>query len=148
MNPDLDPTRDEARQQLAAASQAPVASRHDRAIHAGATALLGPALGGVMLAMHHLSGFPRVAVSLGSWGLLIFAMTWVERRANASPLRAGRWARIGFGCSFLLSLVAVLPFLNQRAQEGQVTWPDLLAGMALVALPCLLAAARIWTDRR
>lgn len=101
-----------------------------------------------MMGMHFLSGATEIIVAIAAWGALLFAMTWAERKANATPLGAGRWSRIGFGCSFILSLVVVLPFLNQRSQDGPVEWYLLLGGAALIAVPCLLAAARIAWMRR
>lgn len=119
----------------------------DRALYATAAAGSGVGIGASLIVAFQAGGRPGAVVSVLIWLLLLGALLWIEKTAGTAPEQFRRWARIGFGTSILLYLFAAMPWLNAREDEGAVGWGLPVAAGVVVAVPCLIAAAQIWTRR-
>jgi hypothetical protein len=134
-------TPEQAREQLAA--DRTLASPRDRRVHAIGTAVLGVSTAGVLAAQNLFSGAAQLVLSAVFVAVCLGDVVWVERVARTVPRRAKLWARLGIGASLVLSLGVVLPWLNLQAQTEPNTWPMVLAGALVAALPSLVAAGAI-----
>ncbi|WP_156822441.1 hypothetical protein [Demetria terragena] len=141
-------TSDEAREQLEAAARPSVTTPRDRGLYAGGMVVFGFVLGASAIVLQRLDGMASSLAAAAIWGLALATLYRVEKEATTAPLRAKRWAHIGFGSSFALNLLAVTPWLNTQAKDAPVSWPVLLLAALVISIPCLIAAARIWWVRR
>lgn len=141
-------TPEQAREQLAASRPRALSSARDRRVHAVGTAVLGLAIGLFMASRNLLSETGLVVVAVVFFVAWMVGLAWVERIARTVPRGARRWSRVGIGGSFVLALAAVLPWLNLQAQSAPNTWPMVLLGALVAAIPSLLAAAVIAGGRK
>ncbi len=142
------PTAQQARAQLATAQGRSLTSAHDRRVHAAGTAIVGMTIAVYATAQTIVSGAGNVVLSVAFFALILGQGWWVERAARTVPRRSKTISRVGIITSFVLGLVAVLPWLNLAAQTSPVTWAMALSGAAVAAVPALLAAAVIAVRRR
>lgn len=136
-------TPDQAREQLARSATRSLRSGRDRRIHAAGTAVTGITGGLFMASQNVVTGASRVVLSGVVLAVYLAGVFWVERAARIVPRHARLWSRLGIGGSLVLALGLVLPWLNLRAQTEPNTWPMVLAGALLAALPSLVAAAAV-----
>lgn len=140
-------TPEQAREQLQH-RHTPLTSPRDRRVHAATTATFGVAIGATM-ALQNLLGPGNNALRAAGFIIVwLGAATWAERAARTVPRRTKLASRLGIGGSMLVSLTIVLPWLNYSAQTEPNTWPMVLAGTAIIALPCWVAAGYIAKARR
>lgn len=137
------PTPQQARDQLGATQARPLASTRDRRVHAVGTAVVGVTIAVLFTASTVVSGVGGVVLCAGFTVVVLIQGWWVERAARTVPRRSRAISRAGIGTSFVLALVAVVPWLNLAAQSAPTTWPMVWAGAGVVAVPALLAAAVI-----
>lgn len=130
--------RAEAARILAEAERRPsVSSPHDVRVFAGFAA-----------AISLLMGIGTVAIMFSNWALvpyvllLFVAIFWQRRAINASPRGSGRTYTWGIAGSGVMILVVVTGLNVIRTTIGLTPWWYVL-GVALVALPGLIAAALI-----
>jgi len=143
-----EPTPQQAHAQLAATQTRSLGSARDRRVHALGTAVVGVTIAVYATAQTIVSGVGEVALSVAFFALILGQGWWVERAAVTVPRRSRLISRLGIGTSFVLGLVAVLPWLNLAAQTSPTTWPMVWAGSAVAAVPALIAAAVIVGRRR
>lgn len=136
-------TPDEAQRRLDLGTSTSLTSAGDRRLHAGSTALFGVGLGAMAVTSSRLDGLVGSAVSGILAAALLGLLLWADSRARTVPRRARLISRVGVGVSLVVGLVAVLPWLNLRAQDQVIGWPLALAAVAVIALPSLVAAAAI-----
>ena len=141
-------TPEQAREQLAASRPGALGTARDRQVHALGTAVLGLAVGLFMASRNLVSDTGLAAVAVVFIVAWMAGLAWVERAARTVPRGARRWSRAGIGGSFVLALVAVLPWLNLQAQSEPNSWPMVLLAALIVAVPSLLAAAVIAGGRQ
>ena len=141
-------TPEQARAQLAASRARPLGSDGDRAVHAVGTAVFGLTTGFYMATQNLVTGTAGIVLSCLVVAIWVAEALWVERAARTVPRRASLWSRVGIGGSLVLALVVVLPWLNLRAQTEPNTWPMVLVGALVAAVPSLVAAAAIARGRR
>ena len=141
-------TSEQARERLAASRSRSLRSRGDRKVHAVGTAVLGLSIGLFMADRNLVSGTNEIVTSLIFGAVWLGGAIWVERAARTVPRGARLWSRLGIGTSVVVALVAVLPWLNLRAQTEPNTWPMVLAGAVVIAVPSLVAAAVIAGGRK
>ena len=142
------PTPQEAREQLEQSRERRLPTPADRSVHAWATAVFGLSLGLLMAPRNLLSGTGQVLVAALFIACWIGAEMWVDRTARTVPRRARLWSRLGIGTSFVLALIAVLPWLNFSAQSRPNTVPMVLLAGLVIATPSLIAAIAIGRSRR
>ena len=145
---DMQVTPEQAREQLAASRPRALGSPRDRRIHAMGTAALGLAIGLFMASRNLVSETGLAVVAVVFFIAWMAGLAWVERVARTVPRGARRWSRLGIAGSFVLALAAVLPWLNLQAQTEPNTWPMVLLGALVTAVPSLLAAAVIAGGRK
>jgi hypothetical protein len=141
-------TPEQARRQLTDIQTRSLHSPRDRRIHAIGTAIFGLTSGFYMAAQNAITGAGHIVLSCVVVAIWVGEGFWVERAARTVPRRARLWSRLGIGGSLALALGLVLPWLNLRAQTSPNTWPMVLAGAFVVAVPSLVAAAVIARGRR
>ena len=143
----MHPTPEQARTQLAVSRTSALAPHRDRTVHALATVVFGLVVGLYLSARNVVDGAGSVVASVLFFGCWLTAALWVERSTSTVPRRARLWSRLGLAGSVLVALLAVLPWLNLQAQDEPNTWPMVMAGALVVALPSVLAAAAIGRAR-
>ena len=136
-------TPEQAREQLAASQSQSLRIASDRNVHAIRTAVLGLSVGLLTAPQNVLSGTSAIVADVIFVTVWMGGAIWVERAARTVPRRARLWSRLGIGTSILVALVAVLPWLNLSAQTEPNTWPMVLAGALVIAVPSLIAAVAI-----
>ncbi|RAX18166.1 hypothetical protein DC347_05510 [Pseudarthrobacter sp. AG30] len=143
------PTPEQACEQLSAVQARSITSERDRSVHALATAVFGATTAFYMASQNILAGGMAHAVKTVAFiALWLLVAWWIERAAKTVPRRARLWSRTGIAGSFVLSLIAVLPWLNHASQSADNTWPMVALGAVLAAAPALVAAAAIrWISR-
>jgi hypothetical protein len=141
-------TPQDARDRLAESRTRRLGSRRDRVVHAAGTAVLGLGIGFLMATQNVVSGAGRFALTCAFLVVCVGVAIGVERAARTVPRRAKLWSRLGIGASVLVALAAVLPWLNLEARTEPNTWPMVVAGALVTAVPSLLAATVIVRSRR
>ncbi|WP_299038793.1 hypothetical protein [uncultured Pseudokineococcus sp.] len=140
-------TAQQARDQLDSTRTRSLGAPGDRRAHAIGAAAVGLTTG-LHMATRNLVGESLYAVlSAVSIGVVIAVVLRVERVSRTVPRGARRWFWTGLATSFAVALGFVTPWLNLQAQDGPSTWPTVVSGAVVVAVPSLLAAAAIARSR-
>jgi hypothetical protein len=143
-------TSQEARDQLAVAQSATVTTTHDRRVHGLATAGFGVAMGAYVAIQRALDGTGAETPLLAVYAIALLGLvTWQTRAARSVPRSSRLIGYVGLAGSFVL-MMATIMWLNVRSTgrlggvEGQPeSWGILLLAGVVIALPMLVAGARI-----
>lgn len=141
-------TPEQARDQLAATQTRSLTSTRDRRVHATTMVVIGVVLGLHMACRNLVGAGVYALLGLLAIGVLLAGMTWADRAARTVPRGVRWWSWGGSIASFLVGLGVVTPWLNLSAQSTPNTWPMLLGGAAVTAVPSLIAAVVIAAGRR
>ncbi len=138
------PSAAEALAQLHAAGAARVVSRRDRLLLVGYTAALGLLVATVLalawwtLSAGNTAGF---VASFSGYAAVLLLLIALQRRAQAAPRGFARLYRAGLLGTMTLYAVGVTWFTARQADP--LPAGVFLPYCALVAVPCLVAAARV-----